>query len=46
MKKRLSRQKGWITLCFFVLSFLVASPAWARLEKVGYVDVAKVFDGY
>ena len=29
-----------------VLSFCFAFPAWAKMEKIGYVDVAKVFDGY
>ncbi len=26
--------------------FCFAGSAWARIEKAGYVDVAKVFDGY
>jgi len=28
------------------ISFCLALPAWAKLEKIAYVDVAKVFDGY
>lgn len=30
---------------FFTL-FVFALPAWAKPDKIGYVDVAKVFDGY
>lgn len=30
----------------FLLSLCLAHPAWARLDKVAYVDVAKVFDEY
>ena len=36
-------------IVFFIISMLSLSlngPAWAKLEKVGYVDVAKVFDEY
>lgn len=43
-------QKGGKRLFLFLLvlgaSLSFASPAWARLDKVGYVDVAKVFDSY
>ena len=30
----------------FILSLCFVAPAWAKLDKIGYVDVAKVFDGY
>lgn len=30
----------------FGLIFGLAAPAWAVVEKLGYVDVAKIFDGY
>jgi len=33
-------------IAMLALSFSFAVPAWARLEKVGYVDVAKIFDEY
>lgn len=33
-------------LGILALSVSFISPAWAKLEKVGYVDAAKVFEGY
>lgn len=33
-------------LLVLAFTFYFSGPAWARIEKVGYVDVAKVFDGY
>lgn len=33
-------------LWVLVLGICISSPAWAVTEKMGYVDVAKVFDGY
>ena len=45
--QRLERKKQiFITGVILALSFCFALPAWAKMDKVGYVDVAKVFDGY
>lgn len=38
--------RSFKTLLFLALSFFLALPAWAKLDKIAYVDVAKVFDGY
>jgi Skp family chaperone for outer membrane proteins len=33
-------------LSVFVLSLLVCSQAFAAADKIGYVDLAKIFDDY
>ena len=35
-----------LTVIFVISFYLVLPSAWAKLDKVGYVDVTKVFDGY
>ncbi len=44
--ERFHRGKQVVTLLTFALSFYLSAPAWAKMDKVGYVDVAKIFDGY
>lgn len=44
-----TREAGKRLFLFFLVwgvGLGLTPPAWARLEKVGYVDVAKVFDSY
>ena len=40
------KQIGQIILTALILGMVAAPSAWARLEKVAFVDVAKIFDGY
>lgn len=43
---RLWENKKWLfSVSLFALG-LLAAPPWARAEKMAFVDVAKVFDGY
>ncbi|MBI4116040.1 MAG: OmpH family outer membrane protein [Candidatus Omnitrophica bacterium] len=37
---------GITGLLVSIIGFSFAVPAWAKLEKVGYIDAAKIFDGY
>ena len=46
MKRPDLRKQFFMILAVLALSLGLASPAWAKLEKVGYVDAAKVFEGY
>lgn len=47
MEKSVAKKKLLLGLIVFSIGlYLLPVTAWARLEKVGYVDVAKVFDGY
>ena len=45
MKCELKNAKGLFGVSLFILGFLIA-PGIARAEKMAFVDVAKVFDGY
>ena len=46
MKRFCMEGRLFMVLMVFGGALCFATPAWARLEKVGYVDVAKVFDEY
>lgn len=46
MKLRGDRKQLLLNLLVLIASFYFISPAWARVDKIGYVDVAKVFDSY
>ena len=37
---------GWSLLVGCLLSFAIVCPLWADEVKIGYVDLATVFDGY